>query len=341
MNQETKLDTELLNHARGAMIGALAGDAAGATLEFLGRKPVAAEVENAMRMVGGGVWGTAPGQVTDDGELTLALALGLAGQSAYDRNRVACSYRRWFLSSPFDVGHATHNALSEGDPASPDFGAQMWLRAVKKNRDSKANGSLMRASAIGVWGAGRSIGSTVFAALFDARLTHPNPTCQWAGVAYVVAIRHLLLNPGDAAGALKLAADMLDEGEGDILEARSWLNDALRGELPASYPQAGYIRIAFTWAFHHLSIQSSYESAIFATLARGGDTDTNACIVGGLIGALHGEKSIPEIMRGAVLDCDTRQGRPRPEWLQTTQVDLLIPRLLRPSRPSNLLRHSL
>ena len=32
MNQETKLDTELLNHARGTMIGALAGDAAGATI---------------------------------------------------------------------------------------------------------------------------------------------------------------------------------------------------------------------------------------------------------------------------------------------------------------------
>jgi ADP-ribosylglycohydrolase len=331
MNQETTLDAELLNHARGAMIGALAGDAAGATLEFLGRKPIAAEVENAMRMVGGGVWKTAPGQVTDDGELTLALALGLVGQSAYDRNRVARSYRHWFLSSPFDVGHATHNALSEGDPDSPDFGAQMWLRAAQKNRDSKANGSLMRASAIGVWGAKRTIGLTVYAALFDAMLTHPNPTCQWAGVAYVVAIRHLLLNPGDAAGALTLAADILDEGEGDAIEVRSWLDDAIRGERPASYPQAGYIRIAFTLAFHELSIQSSYESAIFTTLAGGGDTDTNACIVGGLIGALHGEKGIPETMRSAVLHCDTSQGRPRPEWLQTRQLNALIVRLLQPS----------
>ena len=331
MIQETKPDAQLLNHARGAMIGALAGDAAGATLEFLGRRPTAFEVENAMRMVGGGVWKTAPGQVTDDGELTLALALGLAGQSAYDRNRVACSYRHWFLSSPFDVGHATCNALGAGDPASPDLADQIQVRAAQKNRESKANGSLMRASAIGVWGAERIIGLTVYAALFDARLTHPNPSCQWAGVAYVVAIRHLLLNPGDASGALKLAADILDEGEGDAKEVRSWLDDALLGELPVTHPQAGYIGIAFTWAFHHLSIQSSYESAIFATLSGGGDTDTNACIVGGLIGALHGEKGIPETMRNAVLHCDTSQGRPRPEWLHTTQVDALIVRLLQPS----------
>jgi ADP-ribosyl-[dinitrogen reductase] hydrolase len=331
MNLEAKLDAELLNHARGAMIGALAGDAAGATLEFLGRKPTAAEVNIALRMLGGGVWKTAPGQVTDDGELTLALAHGLAGTASYDRNRVAGFYRQWFLSSPFDVGHATQNALGTGDPASPDLANQIQLLAAHRNRESKANGSLMRASAIGVWGAARTIGRTVYAALFDARLTHPNPSCQWAGVAYVVAIRHLLLNPGDAAGALKLTADILVEGEDDAIEVRSWLDDALRGELPASYPQAGYIRIAFTFAFHELSIQSSYESAIATTLASGGDTDTNACIVGGLIGALHGEKGIPERMRSAVLHCDTRQGRPRPEWLQTKQVDALIVRLLQPS----------
>lgn len=36
-----------------------------------------------MRMVGGGVWNTAPGQVTDDGELTLALAHALVGESTY------------------------------------------------------------------------------------------------------------------------------------------------------------------------------------------------------------------------------------------------------------------
>lgn len=69
----------LLEFARGSIIGALSGDAAGATLEFIERRPTGDEVKRAMRMVGGGVWRTAPGQVTDDGELTLALAHSLAG----------------------------------------------------------------------------------------------------------------------------------------------------------------------------------------------------------------------------------------------------------------------
>lgn len=55
-------DAESLNAARGAIIGALAGDAAGATLEFIRLKPTTAEVEAAMRIVGGGGWKSALGR---------------------------------------------------------------------------------------------------------------------------------------------------------------------------------------------------------------------------------------------------------------------------------------
>ena len=41
--------------AYGAIFGALAADAAGATLEFLRRNPTQTEVDEALQMVGGGV----------------------------------------------------------------------------------------------------------------------------------------------------------------------------------------------------------------------------------------------------------------------------------------------
>ena len=77
---------------RGCLLGALVGDAAGATLEFLGRKPDAAEVDRALEMVGGGPWRTAPGQITDDGELALCLARALAGPSCSRSRRSRCEY---------------------------------------------------------------------------------------------------------------------------------------------------------------------------------------------------------------------------------------------------------
>jgi ADP-ribosylglycohydrolase/very-short-patch-repair endonuclease len=319
---DQQISSSRQNSAHGAVFGALAGDAAGATLEFLQRKPTPQEVEIAMQMVGGGVWKTAPGQVTDDGELTLALAHALAGQSTYDPRRSAHFYRKWYLSNPFDVGYATTNALGSGDLNSETLFETVLNNALKMNSESKANGSLMRASVLGVWSATVSVEDAIKAARLDAQLTHPNPACQWAGVAYVLAIRHLLLQPGDAAGAFDAAKAALQNDEAE--EVRGWLQDAHQEILPACHPSAGYIRIAFTHAFYHLLKQSSYPIAIAETLSGGGDTDTNACIVGGLLGALHGSSGIPEVMKSAVNSCDTKLGRPRPPWLQTSQMESVI-----------------
>lgn len=78
---------------------------------------------------------------------------------------------------------------------------------------------------------------------------------------------------------------------------------------------------------------SDYETAIAKTLLGGGNTDTNACIVGGLIGAAMCAESIPENMRHQVLNCDTSLGKhPRPAFLHPKQVDELISKLLENER---------
>ena len=68
---------------RGSILGAVIGDAAGATLEFIGRKPDRSEVLHALKMVGGGWWRTASGQITDDGEMALCLMHDLAGENSF------------------------------------------------------------------------------------------------------------------------------------------------------------------------------------------------------------------------------------------------------------------
>ena len=137
--------------AHGAIIGALAGDAAGATLEFLGRTPAEAEVEEAMQMVGGGVWSTAPGQITDDGELALGLARALASAPTFDIERVARHYRDWMASRPFDVGGTIATSFRAAQGLEFGIGKAMTLEAAVYSTRSKANGSLMRISPLGVW----------------------------------------------------------------------------------------------------------------------------------------------------------------------------------------------
>ena len=149
----------------------------------------------------------------------------------------------------------------------------------------------------------------------DNRLTHPNPTCQHCSVLYCLAIRHLMLNPQDSEGAFR-AAEKWAESLGDR-EVQGWLSLAEQNKDVGYSPSIGFVKYAFIHAFRHLQNKISYIDAIFETLSGGGDTDTNACIVGGLVGAYHGESGIPEPMREAILRCDTHKGRARPEFLQT------------------------
>jgi len=45
----------------------------------------------------------------------------------------------------------------------------------------------------------------------------------------------------------------------------------------------------------------------------GGDTDTNASIVGGLLGAYHGLDGIPKGPLAKLFDCNTQKGQSRPD----------------------------
>lgn len=67
-----------------SILGACVGDAAGATLEFY-HGPISEEVAlKSMRMPGGGSLGVGPGQITDDGELTITLWQALKSNNPAD-----------------------------------------------------------------------------------------------------------------------------------------------------------------------------------------------------------------------------------------------------------------
>lgn len=321
--------------ALGAVLGALVGDAAGAVLEFCGGIPDEAAVQHALQLPGGGVWKVAPGQITDDGELTMSLLRALAETPA-EPIRAAERYAEWVASDPFDIGATTVRSLGcTRDPAWAARAAQAGMHvamteaARERCMPSKANGSMMRATPLGVWGAVRDDAALVLAASADCRLSHPNPACVDAVVAYVLAIASLVRAPGDAARAIDVAKAWTRANACD--EVKTWLDGALSGERVPFTPQDGFVRIGFTHAFRHLAAGTAYVEALRETLAGGGDTDTNACIVGGLLGARFGAGAIPHAMRAGVLGCDTRKGaNPRPIALHPADVPALVASLLTP-----------
>ncbi|MEM9540531.1 MAG: ADP-ribosylglycohydrolase family protein [Cyanobacteria bacterium P01_E01_bin.42] len=329
--------------ALGCLLGALVGDAAGAVLEFQGNV-TSEDCDRALNMPGGGVLGVAPGQITDDGELTLSLARALAESKTFEVEKIALNYARWIDSFPFDLGHTTASSLgSHSERKWRELREQKGVAAVmtqaarERCMGSKANGSLMRITPLGIWGYQFSDEELASYAMQDSCLSHPNPTCCYAVACYTIAIASLMRDLGDGLLAFDRAQNWLEtqrdrasslEQSRGYEEVSSWLEDAANNVNIPYHPHIGFIKIAFTHAFRYLRLETHYTEAIHETLGGGGDTDTNACIVGGLMGAVWGENNIPDRMKNPVLNCDTTLGNPRPDFLSTQFVPQITRELL-------------
>jgi ADP-ribosyl-[dinitrogen reductase] hydrolase len=311
--------------AKGAVTGALIGDAAGGVLEFIHRQPETEEVALALTMPGGGVLNLAPGQITDDGEMTLALLQALVKANGdYQADTVAKAYSDWQRSKPFDIGIATQYALKVSKEQLQDIEGLAKIitrQAASHNAASKANGCVMRATPLAIAACKLDKDQTIKMVYQDCGLTHPNKACLDATAAYVLAIRHLILTPGDSEGALKTADEFLSTADAEV---KQWFDDAMTHQLPDAHLYIGFVRYAFIYTFYHLKQQSPFEQALTDTLLRGGDTDTNACIVGGMIGALWGEDALPEQMKNQVMNCNTDLGNPRPNAFRALNKESVI-----------------
>ena len=94
----------------------------------------------------------------------------------------------------------------------------------------------------------------------------------------------------------------------------------------------GWVRIALHNAFHQL-LCADLADALMDTVAHGGDTDTNACVTGALLGAVHGREHLPLIWRDRVVTCRPLNGlesvyRPRPRAFWPVDALVLAERLL-------------
>jgi ADP-ribosylglycohydrolase len=315
------------DRALGCVVGALIGDAAGGTFEFMGRPPTLKEAQAALDLPGGGVFDLAPGQFTDDGEMTMALLGAIAkGKGAYRQDLAAEAYCEWEQSNPFDIGLATRAALRVPKAAMTSPKALVKLvcsQAHEHNSSSKANGCMMRATPLGLAATGCNIEETIEMVTADVVLTHPNKDCIDSTVAYVLALRHLIEHDGDNEGAIKIANTYLLNNNHFVL---GWLNQAIEGNIGPVTKQIGFVKHGFTLAFHFLAYQFSFKEAIIQTLLMSGDTDTNACIVGGMIGAQTGSKSLPHNSLEKLLNESTHLLTNRPtkfsnKYLSTNWVE--------------------
>jgi ADP-ribosylglycohydrolase/fructose-1,6-bisphosphatase/inositol monophosphatase family enzyme len=341
-------DPGVLSRAHGCLLGQVAGDSLGSLVEFQTPDAISRSYEHGVRtLADGGTFDTIAGQPTDDSELALMLARSTIAEGRYDVEAAARAYYYWYCSRPFDMGGTTAAALgamreaagdclvetsikhtgtgfAETSPKNAGTGLAEAARASAR-RESKANGSLMRISPLGVWGWARDPAEVAQCARQDSDLTHPNATCRDACAVYAVALAYAIGSGREPQDVYDFTVRWARDSslDSDVLAAL----DAAASSPPPDFTRSmGFVLTALQNAFYRLLHGGSLEEGVVETVMAGGDTDTNAAIAGALLGAVHGREAVPLQWREAVLSCRpllglraVRKPRPRPFW----PVDLL------------------
>jgi ADP-ribosylglycohydrolase len=237
------------------------------------------------------------GMVSDDTEHTCmtAQAAIVAGTDAdLFARELARQLRWWLLGVPAGIGYATLRAI-----------LKLWLGFGKDRSGvfSAGNGPAMRSALLGVcYGHDAAILRRFVRA--STRLTHTDLKAEYGALAVAVAA-HLahtrtVVTPEEYRNAMREHLS----GEGDELiallmraaesVAAGQSTESFADELGLARGVSGYIYDTVPVAVHAwLAHPTDYRTGVTAVIRCGGDTDTTAAIVGGILGTALGEPGIP------------------------------------------------
>jgi len=336
-------DPGVLSRAQGCWLGQLAGDSLGSLVEFRSAGSIRAAYPDGVRdLADGGCWDLIAGQLTDDSELALMLARSLVREGRFAPDPVAAAYVAWLESHPFDIGNTTRQALAAGTHATGQGASVAEACRAAANPGSQANGALMRVSPLGIYGWSMPPTDVDRLARIDAALTHPHPVCQDTSALFAATLGHAIREGTDARATFAFAREhaRMHVESASVRDALSAASD----RPPADFlSQQGWVLIALQNAFYQLLHAPNLEEGLVDTVGRGGDTDTNGCIAGALLGAVHGREAVPPRWQDRILSCRPLTGlagvrRPRPEPFWPVDALVLAERLLLAGRKLSVVR---
>lgn len=307
----------ILDKIKGCLYGVAVGDALGTRYEFLESVAVKDQLKFDMDgeflpLLGGGPFNTSPGQVSDDTEMMLSLLRSLAQLQFYDGEDVAHKYIEWFNTKPIDIGKTIRQAIFTRKPSLDK--KDMVQNSAELNHTSLSNGVLMRIAPLGVYGLQVSDKELKEIVKQECILTHPNPIIIDACYIYCLAIKYILQGLDK-----KVVWQRLKDKCCSTPRVRIILADSMERPEPVFliYEEGketytftdnqrwqGYFGVALQNTFYELLYGNDYDSSMINILKRGGDTDTNCAIAGGLLGAYYGYKSINNVWASTVINAD-------------------------------------
>ncbi|MGB3636331.1 MAG: ADP-ribosylglycohydrolase family protein [Rivularia sp. (in: cyanobacteria)] len=239
------------------------------------------------------------GMISDDTEHTCMVAQSLlvsAGNKTIFTKELAFRLRWWLLGLPAGIGYATLKSI-----------VKLWLGFPPQNRGvfSAGNGAAMRSAIIGVC-YGNDIQKLRELVRASTHLTHTDIKAEYGALAVALAAylssQQLLISPQiyyeklenligleqvEFLSLIKQACDSAESTETtQSFAAKIGLSKGISGYIYHTVPV-----VIQAW----LKYQQDYQIAILEIVRCGGDTDTTAAILGGIVGAAVGKEGIPQV----------------------------------------------
>lgn len=275
----------------GALFGVAVGDALGGPVEFMSAAQIAQEHGHISSMIGGGWLSLAPGEITDDTQMTLCVAEGIVENPDAPVQAIGRRFIEWANGGPKDIGAACassiHNARSIGGdaPTAAEWDAAGKATQRAMGRPVEGNGALMRTVYPGLYY--RSRVQAVTSAERIGRMTHAGARSIEACKLYVRMV-NLLTAPGCKVQFTEDPADFLGRECASVTEYR----EAARS-IKIREASGGWVVDSMRIAVGSLAASGTFAEAVETAVNLGGDADTNGAITGGLAGAWYGYDAIP------------------------------------------------
>lgn len=276
----------------GGLIGLLVGDALGVPYEFHPPQhiPPLDQIEfapppgydRAHARVPPGTW-------SDDGAQALCLLASLLDRGKLEPDDLARRFLRWYEdgylavdADVFDVGNTTGHAIRAFRSGAPA------VESGPAGERDNGNGSLMRVLPLALWHTG-SDAALVADARMQSRVTHGHLRAQLCCALYCLWARRILAAAPDPwPGAVATLRALYPEGTPE----REEIEWSLRPDDAPEGRGGGYVVDTLRSARWALGA-GDYERVVKAAISLGNDTDTTACVAGGIAGLRDGIAAIP------------------------------------------------
>ncbi|OHB25218.1 MAG: ADP-ribosyl-[dinitrogen reductase] hydrolase [Desulfuromonadaceae bacterium GWC2_58_13] len=262
---------EILSRGRAAFLGLAIGDALGATTEFMNPREIQARHKVHRKICGGGWLGLKPGCVTDDTEMSVAMARAIVDAGGWNLTGIADNFVAWMRGKPIDIGSTCRkgirNYMLNGVTESPynewDAGNGGVMRMLPAALFTLDDDALMQRCVVE-----------------QARLTHNHPLSDSA----CITVGRMIQRAMTGANRFELHAitrELIDRHPN--FQFNNYKGNA-----------SGYVVDTLQTVFHYLFTTASFEECLVGVVNQGGDADTTGAIAGMIAGAFYGPDAIPD-----------------------------------------------